>query len=121
MVRPRLRQQWRRHQLRLRLLRAVHDDSAWGRRLVCTESVEPGVWPGKKQSKSPGLVAGATASESRSRIADTANSERLWLFAQLDVGVLDDLRPFGDVGVDDSREFVWCADLDLQAELRQAL
>ena len=36
-------------------------------------------------------------------IADTANL----LFAQLDVGVLDDLRPFGDVGVDDSSEFVW--------------
>ena len=40
-------------------------------------------------------------------IADTANSERFLLFGQLDVGVLDDLRPFGDVGVDDSSEFVW--------------
>jgi hypothetical protein len=39
-------------------------------------------------------------------IADTANSERFLLFAQLDVGVLDDLRPFGDVGVDDGSEFV---------------
>jgi hypothetical protein len=29
------------------------------------------------------------------------------LFAQLDVGILDDLRPFGDVDVDDGSEFVW--------------
>ena len=42
------------------------------------------------------------------------------LFAQLDVGVLDDLRPFGDVGVDDSSEFVWRVDRDLQAKLGQA-
>src|SRR3954449_7664776 len=56
MVRPILRQQWRRHQLRLRLLRAVHDDSTWGRCLVCAESVERGVWPGKKRSGSPGMV-----------------------------------------------------------------
>jgi uncharacterized membrane protein len=42
--------------LRLHLLRAVHDDSTWCRCLVCTESVERGVWPGKKRSGSPGLV-----------------------------------------------------------------
>jgi hypothetical protein len=39
------------------------------------------------------------------RIADTVNSQHFFLFAQLDVGVLDDLRPFGDVGVDDGNEF----------------
>ena len=41
------------------------------------------------------------------RNADPANSEPFLLFAQLDVGILDDLRPFGDVGVDDGSEFVW--------------
>jgi uncharacterized membrane protein len=56
MVRPILRQQWRRHELRLRLLRAVHDDSTWGRRLVCAESVERGIWPRKNRSGSRGKV-----------------------------------------------------------------
>jgi hypothetical protein len=71
MVRPILRQQWRRHELRLRLLRAVHDDSTWGRCLVCTESVERGVWPGKKRSGSPGLVG-------RERIAPLVAAQGCW-------------------------------------------
>jgi hypothetical protein len=46
----------------------VHDDSTWGRRLVRAESVERGVWPGKKRSGSPGLVGRDSAREEEAAV-----------------------------------------------------
>jgi ribosomal protein L36 len=56
-------------------------------------------------------VARARAKQSAARLFNSSDCqttpEPFLLFAQLDVGILDDLRPFGDVGVDDGGEFVW--------------
>lgn len=55
----------------------------------------------------PGLGPSSLRPASLTPQTGQTTPEPFLLFAQLDVGILDDLRPFGDVGVDDGGEFVW--------------
>ena len=63
LVRPVRRQRRRqRHHLRLHLVRTMHDDRAWRRRVLRPESVVPGLWqrpekPGDHWTKQPGQAA----------------------------------------------------------------